>query len=41
MRLLVGGFQRIASHLVATGAYINDLSASTPLLWTFRDHIAM
>jgi len=37
IRLLVGELQRIASHLVATGAYINDLGSPTPLLWTFRD----
>src|SRR6266576_6622129 len=37
MRLLVGELQRIASHLVETGAYINDLGTTTPLLSTFRD----
>ena len=37
VRLLVGELQRIASHLVATGAYLNDLGTTTPLLWTFRD----
>jgi NADH-quinone oxidoreductase subunit D len=37
MRLLVGELQRIASHLVGSGAYINDLGTTTPLLWTFRD----
>lgn len=37
IRLLVGELQRIASHLVATGAYLNDLGTTTPLIWTFRD----
>ena len=37
IRLLVGELQRIASHLVAAGTYLNDLGATTPLLWTFRD----
>ena len=37
IRLLVGELQRIASHLMGTGAYINDLGTTTPLLWTFRD----
>jgi NADH-quinone oxidoreductase subunit D len=35
--LLVGELQRIASHLMGTGAYLNDLGTTTPLLWTFRD----
>jgi len=37
IRLLVGELQRIASHLVGIGAYVNDLGAATPLLWTMRD----
>jgi NADH-quinone oxidoreductase B subunit len=37
IRLLVGELQRIASHLMGTGVYINDLGTTTPLLWTFRD----
>ncbi len=37
IRLLVGELQRIASHLMGTGSYINDLGTTTPLLWTFRD----
>jgi NADH-quinone oxidoreductase subunit D len=37
MRLLVGEMQRIASHLVATGTYLMDLGAVTPILWAFRD----
>ena len=37
IRLLVGELQRIASHLVGIGAYMNDLGATTPLLWTMRD----
>ena len=37
IRLLVGELQRIASHLVATGSYLLDLGAFTPILWTFRD----
>src|SRR3989440_7056810 len=37
IRLLVGELQRIASHLVGIGAYVNDLGATTPLLWTMRD----
>jgi NADH-quinone oxidoreductase subunit D len=37
IRLLVGELQRIASHLMGTGAYLNDLGTTTPLLWTFRD----
>lgn len=37
IRLLVGELQRIASHLVATGSYLLDLGAVTPILWTFRD----
>ena len=35
--LLVGELQRIASHLVGIGAYVNDLGTTTPLLWTMRD----
>src|SRR5216110_963088 len=35
--LLVGELQRIASHLVATGTYLMDLGAVTPILWAFRD----
>src|SRR5580704_2523144 len=34
IRLLVGEMQRIASHLVGIGAYVNDLGTTTPLLWT-------
>ena len=37
IRLLVGEMQRIASHLVATGTYLMDLGAVTPILWAFRD----
>jgi NADH-quinone oxidoreductase subunit D len=37
IRLLTGEMQRIASHLVATGSYLVDLGAFTPILWTFRD----
>jgi NADH-quinone oxidoreductase subunit D len=37
IRLLVGELQRIASHLVATGTYLMDLGAFTPILWAFRD----
>ncbi len=37
IRLLVGELQRIASHLVGIGAYVNDLGAQTPLLWAMRD----
>ncbi|HJT54896.1 MAG TPA: NADH-quinone oxidoreductase subunit NuoB [Ktedonobacteraceae bacterium] len=37
IRLLVGELQRIASHLVGIGAYVNDLGTTTPLLWTMRD----
>ncbi|HEV2582252.1 MAG TPA: NADH-quinone oxidoreductase subunit D, partial [Ktedonobacteraceae bacterium] len=37
IRLLVGELQRIASHLVGIGAYVNDLGATTPLLWSMRD----
>src|ERR1700745_3713583 len=32
-RLLVGELQRIASHLIGIGAYVNDLGTTTPLLW--------
>jgi NADH-quinone oxidoreductase subunit D len=37
IRLLVGELQRIASHLVGTGPYLNDLGTTTPILWTLRD----
>jgi NADH-quinone oxidoreductase subunit D len=37
IRLLVGELQRIASHLVGIGSYVDDLGATTPLLWTMRD----
>jgi NADH-quinone oxidoreductase subunit D len=37
IRLLVGELQRIASHLVGIGAYVNDLGTTTPLLWSMRD----
>jgi NADH-quinone oxidoreductase subunit D len=37
IRLLVGELQRIASHLIGIGAYVNDLGAATPLLWVMRD----
>src|SRR6266481_2791480 len=37
IRLLTGEMQRIASHLIAIGAYVNDLGATTPLLWAMRD----
>jgi NADH-quinone oxidoreductase subunit D len=37
IRMLVGELQRIASHLIGIGAYINDLGTTTPLLWTMRD----
>src|SRR6266852_2749901 len=33
IRLLVGEMQRIASHLVAVGTYLNDLGALTPIFW--------
>jgi NADH-quinone oxidoreductase subunit D len=33
----VGELQRIASHLIGIGAYLNDLGTTTPLLWTMRD----
>lgn len=37
IRLLTNELQRIASHLIGIGAYIADLGAFTPLVWTFRD----
>ncbi len=37
IRLLVGELQRIASHLIGIGAYVNDLGTTTPLLWSMRD----
>ena len=37
IRLLVGELQRIASHQVGIGSYVNDLGTTTPLLWAFRD----
>ena len=37
IRLLVGELQRIASHQIGIGSYVNDLGTTTPLLWTFRD----
>lgn len=37
IRLLTNEMQRIASHLVGVGTYLNDLGAVTPILWTFRD----
>jgi NADH-quinone oxidoreductase subunit D len=37
IRLLVGELQRIASHLVGIGAYVDDLGATTPLLWSMRE----
>src|SRR6202171_5702000 len=37
IRLLTNELQRIASHLVGSGAYLLDLGASTPILWAFRD----
>jgi NADH-quinone oxidoreductase subunit D len=37
IRLLTNEMQRIASHLVGVGTYLNDLGAVTPVLWAFRD----
>jgi NADH-quinone oxidoreductase subunit D len=37
IRLLVGELQRIASHLVGIGTFLDDLGPETPLLWTLRD----
>src|SRR5213078_787069 len=37
IRLLVGELQRIASHLIGIGDYVNDLGTTTPLLWSMRD----
>ena len=37
IRLLVGELQRIASHQIGIGSYVNDLGTTTPLLWTYRD----
>ena len=33
----MGELQRIASHLIGIGSYVNDLGTTTPLLWTMRD----
>jgi len=37
IRVLVSELNRIASHLVAIGAYGIDIGAFTPFLWCFRD----
>lgn len=37
IRVLVSELNRIASHLIAIGAYGIDLGAFTPFLWCFRD----
>lgn len=37
IRVLVAELNRIASHLVATGAYGMDLGAFTPFFWIMRD----
>jgi NADH-quinone oxidoreductase subunit D len=37
IRLLVGELQRIASHLVGIGSFLDDLGPETPYLWTMRD----
>jgi NADH-quinone oxidoreductase subunit D len=37
IRVIMGEFQRIASHLVAVGTYGLDIGAFTPFLFCFRD----
>ncbi len=37
IRVIVGEFNRIASHLVAFGTFGLDMGAFTPFLWSFRD----
>ncbi|HEX2982794.1 MAG TPA: NADH-quinone oxidoreductase subunit D, partial [Ignavibacteriales bacterium] len=37
IRVIMGEFQRIASHLVALGTYGMDIGAFTPFLYMFRD----
>jgi NADH-quinone oxidoreductase subunit D len=37
IRVIMGEFQRIASHLVALGTYGIDIGAFTPFLYCFRD----
>jgi NADH-quinone oxidoreductase subunit D len=37
IRVIMGEFQRIASHLVAVGTYGIDIGAFTPFLYCFRD----
>lgn len=37
IRIIVGEFQRIASHLMAFGTYALDLGAFTPFLYAFED----
>jgi len=37
IRVIMGEFQRIASHLVAIGTYGIDIGAFTPFLYCFRD----
>ncbi len=37
IRVIMGEFQRIASHLVAIGTYGLDIGAMTPFLYCFRD----
>ena len=37
IRVLIAELQRIASHLIAVGAYGLDVGAITPFTWTLRD----
>lgn len=37
LRVIMGEFQRIASHLIALGTYGLDIGAFTPFLFMFRD----
>ncbi len=41
IRVIMGEFQRIASHLVAVGTYGLDIGAYTPFLYCFRDREAI